>query len=82
MGAHFMRPSPEAEYRQGFDRRPPALGATPELLAELKEHYVLLEPVQQREIYSVLRSQMLRQLISCDGAADIDGLIDILRKCS
>ena len=33
-----MRPSPEAEYRQEFERRPPALGATPALLEELRTH--------------------------------------------
>ena len=77
-----MRPSPEAEYRQEFERRSPALGATPALLEELKTHYAKLPDggVQQRKLYNCLRGQMLRQLISCDGAKCMDDLVDILQK--
>jgi len=75
-----IRPAPEAATRRDFERRPSAIGATPQLLVELKGHHVLLSPVQQRMLYRHLRSTMLRQLISCDGAATMDDLVIILRE--
>ena len=76
----FMHPAPEAEYREEFERRPPALGANPRLLQGLEAHYEILPPVQQRSMYRLVRSQMLRQLISCDGAATLPDLVGILRR--
>ena len=77
-GMPLMRPSPEAQYRQEFEHRPPALGATPALLNELRTHNA--NGVQQRSLYQSLRGQMLRQLISCDGAKCMEDLVDILQK--
>lgn len=74
-----FRPSPEAATRRAFERRPSALGATPALLAELQSHYDVLPPVQKRMLYRHVRSTMLRQLISCDGATDINDLVNILQ---
>lgn len=76
------RPSPEEETRSEFERRKPAMGATPEILDELKSHYERLAPypVQQRKLVKGLRSQMLRQLISCNGAQTLDDLVDILQN--
>lgn len=79
-GFDGLRPAPEAATRREFDRRPPALGATPALLAELKSHHDMLPPVQQRILHGHVRSTMLRQLISCDGATAIDDLLEILEK--
>ncbi|KAL9182089.1 hypothetical protein ACHAXT_012432 [Thalassiosira profunda] len=76
----FMHPAPEAETREEFERRPPALGANPRLLRGLEAHYEILPPVQQRSMYRLVRSQMLRQLISCDGAATLPDLVGILRR--
>ena len=75
-----MRPTPEDEYRHEFENRPPAMGATPLLLNELRTHHVKLPPVQQRLLYRSVRYQMLRQLISCDGAETINDLLGILQK--
>ena len=36
--------------------------------------------VQQRMLFQSLRDQMLRQLISCDGAKCMADLVDILQK--
>jgi len=77
-----LRPSPIAKYKEQFENRPPALGATPQLLAELKAHDAKL-PLgggQQRMLFQSLRDQMLRQLISCDGAKCMADLVDILQK--
>ena len=41
-GMPLMRPSPEAQYRQEFEHRPPALGATPALLNELRTHNAMV----------------------------------------
>lgn len=76
----MLRPAPEAATRRAFERRPPALGATPALLAELQSHYELLPPVQQRMLYRHVRSTMLRQLMSCDGATNINDLVNILQE--
>ena len=77
-----LRPSPIAKYKEQFENRPPALGATPQLLAELKAHDAKLPlgGVQQRMLFQSLRDQMLRQLISCDGAKCMADLVDILQK--
>lgn len=72
--------SPEGEYRREFERRPPAMGATPQLLDEIASHCTRLPPVQLRSLKSLLRDQMLRQLISCDGAATVEDLVNILRE--
>lgn len=74
-----VRPAPEAASRREFERRTPALGATPDLLTELKMHYAILPPVQQRSLFKCLRDTMLRQLISCNGVATMDDLVDILQ---
>ena len=78
----LMRPTPEAQYRQEFESRPPALGATPALLEELRTHNAKLSAggVQQRMLFQSLRDQMLRQLISCDGAKSMEDLVDILQR--
>ena len=68
--------------REAFENRPPALGATPQLLAELKTYNAKLTKgsVQHRMLYKTVREKMLNQLISCDGAKSIDDLLDILQK--
>ena len=75
-----FRPTPQEEDREEFEQRPPALGATQDILDEISSHYQLLPPVQQRSLYSHLRSIMLRNLISCDGVATLDELVDILQQ--
>jgi hypothetical protein len=72
-------PSPQAATRREFERRPPALGASKELLVETRMYDILLPPVQQRALFSSLRSSMLRQLIPCSGASTTDQLLDILQ---
>jgi hypothetical protein len=72
-------PSPEAATRREFERRPPALGASKELLVESRMHAKLLPPVQQRRLFSGLRSKLLRHLIPCSGASTTDQLLDILQ---
>jgi len=81
-GMPLMRPTPEAQYREEFENRPPALGATPAMLEELRTHNAKLQKggVQQRRLFQTLRDQMLRQLISCDGAKCMEDLVDILQK--
>jgi len=75
------KPSPQAAYRRAFERRKPAMGADQDLLLEIKTHYNSLPPgVQQRSLYSSVRSEMLRQLISCNGASTMDDLLEILQK--
>ena len=69
------------EYREEWDNRPPALGATPKLLAELQSHYAILPNIQQRILHKSLRDKMLRQFISCDGSTNsMDDLVNILQK--
>eukprot|EP00009_Paramoeba_aestuarina_P008371 CAMPEP_0201509450 /NCGR_PEP_ID=MMETSP0161_2-20130828/2502_1 /ASSEMBLY_ACC=CAM_ASM_000251 /TAXON_ID=180227 /ORGANISM="Neoparamoeba aestuarina, Strain SoJaBio B1-5/56/2" /LENGTH=272 /DNA_ID=CAMNT_0047904401 /DNA_START=45 /DNA_END=863 /DNA_ORIENTATION=- len=78
------RPPPEAATRRAFERRPPALGITDDVLKGLREHYAILSssPVQQRQLSKLVRSTMLRQLISCDGVdrCDLEGHLQILEK--
>jgi len=71
-GMPLMRPTPEAQYRED----------SPALLEELITHNSKLPKggVQQRMLFQSLRDQMLRQLISCDGAKSMDDLVDILQK--
>lgn len=75
-----MRSNPDAEYRAEFERRSPALGATQDILDELKARHMKLPPVQKRSLYRSLRSAMLRQLISCDGASTMEDLLNILQQ--
>ena len=58
-GSSRIRPVPKTVYCRAFERRPPALGATPELLTELKLHYARIPPVQQRSLYHSVHSKML-----------------------
>ncbi len=75
-----MDSSPEEENRARFESRPPALGMTPDISSELKSHYATITPIQQRQMFSLLRGHMLRQLISCDGADKFEALVDILEN--
>lgn len=81
LGDNFQGLSPpDAEGREEFLARKPALGATPALLQELEEHYQRITPVQQRMLLGSIRHKMLRQLIPCCGAKTLDDHIHILRE--
>ena len=86
LGGNFedvqYRAQPCSEDRKAFENRPPALGATPQLLAELKVYNEKLPQggVQQRLLYQAVRYKMLHHLISCDGAKSTEDLVDILQK--
>ena len=69
---------PIAKYKEQFENRPPALGATPQLLAELKAHDAKLPlgGAQQRMLFQSLRDQILQQLISCDGAKSVFTMLE------
>mmetsp|Transcript_8033 Transcript_8033/g.10078 ORF Transcript_8033/g.10078 Transcript_8033/m.10078 type:complete len:229 (+) Transcript_8033:31-717(+) len=74
-------PSPDVEGKVEFLKRKPAMGTTVEMLEELRKHYNILPPgVQQRNLYNILRSKMLRQLIPCTGVTTLEGLLYILKK--
>mmetsp|Transcript_18182 Transcript_18182/g.45918 ORF Transcript_18182/g.45918 Transcript_18182/m.45918 type:complete len:91 (-) Transcript_18182:1034-1306(-) len=73
-------PSTEAALRREFERRPPAVGATPKLLKELEIHYAKILPVQQRKMVRIVRRAMLRMLISCDGANSLRDHVAILEN--
>ena len=49
---------------------------------ELRTHNAKLITggVAQRMLFDSLRNEMLRQLISCNGAKSVDDLVDILQK--
>jgi hypothetical protein len=69
----------DAESKDKFLKRKPALGVTSTFLDETRRHNSLLPPVQQRILFSIMRSSMLRQLIPCSGACKLDDLLDILQ---
>jgi len=71
-------PIPDAEEKNDFLRREPAMGATEAMLREIRKHNARLPAVQQRVLFHHVRSKMLRQLISCSGAQRLDDLLDIL----
>lgn len=74
-------PSPDAENKVEFLQRKPAMGASAGMIEEIRDHYGILPPgVQQRKLYAILRSKMLRQLIPCTGVTTVEGLLDILKK--
>jgi len=74
-------PSPDVEGKVEFLKRKPAMGATVDMIEEIHDHYGILPPgVQQRNLYAILRSKMLRQLIPCTGVTTVEGLLDILKK--
>uniref|UniRef100_A0A7S1VME9 MYND-type domain-containing protein n=1 Tax=Grammatophora oceanica TaxID=210454 RepID=A0A7S1VME9_9STRA len=76
-----LRAAPEASTRRDFDRRKPALGATKRELQELASHNDRLPSgVQQRKLLKMLRSTMLRQLITVDGAVTLEDHIKILEN--
>ena len=72
-------PIPDAEDKEEFLRREPAMGATDSILREIRKHNARLPAVQQRILFHDIRSKMLRQLISCSGAQRVDDLLDILQ---
>lgn len=77
---HFENlPVPDADEKELFLQREPALGATVAILDEVRTHNEDLPAVQQRILFHILRSKMLRQLISCSGARTTDDLLDILQ---
>ena len=78
LGMELMGRSPEASTRRKFEERPAALGVSPELLLELRSHNLLLPPVQQRSLLSLVRSTMLRHLIPCSGARTLEEHVQIL----
>ena len=61
---------PEAMCRKEFEARPPALGLSAADIDELDAHSQnpLLTPVQKRIFFTILRSNLLRQLIPASGA--------------
>ncbi len=71
-------PIPDADEKDEFVRRNPAMGATDAIICETRKHNKKLPTVQQRILFHNLRSKMLRQLISCSGAQRLDDLLDIL----
>lgn len=75
-------PVPDMEEKEDFLRRKPAMSATPALIAEARKHYHRLSPypVQQRRLFKMIRSKLLRQLIPCSGVSAFDGLMDILQS--
>jgi hypothetical protein len=75
-------PTPSAEHRRSFEARAPVLGLS---LADIKsiEHHASdasLFPVQQRDLFHLLRSNMLRSLISTDQLSTTAQLCDKLRS--
>jgi len=62
---NFSLDSHEAASRRQFERRPPALGATPALLAELHTAHHVLPPVQQRILLRSLRESMCWCVCGC-----------------
>ena len=77
-----MLPAPEAAYRAKFEKRSPALGLSYAMLDEVStyEKNPAFLPVQRRNLFSLLRCQMLRHLIPCSGCATIDDLLAILHN--
>mmetsp|Transcript_14917 Transcript_14917/g.33285 ORF Transcript_14917/g.33285 Transcript_14917/m.33285 type:complete len:224 (-) Transcript_14917:355-1026(-) len=71
-------PRPDAEYKREFLKRKPAMGASADILAEIRVHNALLPAVQQRKLFNSLRGQMLRQLIPCPGAKTVEELCGLL----
>jgi hypothetical protein len=74
--------APEALKRREWEARQPALGLSESNLLALEAHVAdhRLLPVQLRILFSSLRATMLRQLISCSGAATVPDLCKILRE--
>ncbi|KAL7574435.1 hypothetical protein ACA910_015808 [Epithemia clementina (nom. ined.)] len=72
--------APEASTCREFEQRPPAIGATDDLLNSLPEHTNKLVPVKKRILFNTLRSTMLRHLIACPGAQTVDDLVYVLRE--
>jgi hypothetical protein len=71
---------PDAMERKDWEQRSPALGLNKKSIRALEQHAAnpLLLDVQRRKIFRRIREHMLRQLISCSGAATVNDLCGIL----
>jgi len=74
---------PDAEYRSAFEsRRQPAMGLTNIQLDMLEQHvnHPQLHPSQKRTLLSLVRSQMMRSLISPNRCSTVADCVTVLRK--
>jgi hypothetical protein len=77
----YDRARPDAEGREAFERRTPALGFKSRDLDGMAARFESgsVSQSQRRMEFGVLRSAMLSNLIPCSGVKDFAGLLGILR---